>query len=103
MRILAIALLVAGALALAYGGFSYTSETHDAKLGPVSISITEKERVNVPIWAGVALLRGWWSIADRKVGRHGPCSGNRSSARKEIRKHRAPMRRKHGNLWRPFW
>ncbi len=56
MRILAIALLVAGALALAYGGFSYTSETHDAKLGPVEISITEKERVNVPLWAGVALL-----------------------------------------------
>ncbi len=56
MRILAIALLVAGALALAYGGFSYTSETHDAKLGPVSISITEKERVNVPVWAGVAML-----------------------------------------------
>jgi len=56
MRILAIALLVAGALALEYGGFSYTSETHDAKLGPVEISITEKERVNVPLWAGVALL-----------------------------------------------
>jgi len=56
MRILAIALLVAGALALAYGGFSYTSETHDAKLGPVEISITEKERVNVPLWAGVVLL-----------------------------------------------
>ena len=56
MRILAIALLVAGALALAYGGFSYTSETHEAKLGPVEIEITEKERVNVPIWAGAALL-----------------------------------------------
>ena len=56
MRMLAIVLLVAGALALAYGGFSYTSETHEAKLGPVEINITEKERVNVPVWAGVALL-----------------------------------------------
>jgi hypothetical protein len=56
MRILAIALLVAGTLALAYGGFSYTSETHEAKLGPVEINITEKERVNVPVWAGVALM-----------------------------------------------
>jgi TRAP-type C4-dicarboxylate transport system permease small subunit len=56
MRILAIVLLVAGALALAYGGFSYTSDTHDAKLGPLEFSITEKERVNVPVWAGVALL-----------------------------------------------
>ena len=56
MRMLAIVLLVAGALALAYGGFSYTSETHEANLGPVEINITEKERVNVPVWAGVALL-----------------------------------------------
>jgi hypothetical protein len=56
MRILAIVLLVAGALALAYGGFSYTRETHEAKLGPLEINITEEERVNVPVWAGVALM-----------------------------------------------
>jgi TRAP-type C4-dicarboxylate transport system permease small subunit len=56
MRILAMVLLVAGALALAYGGFSYTRETHEAKLGPVEINITEKEHVNVPVWAGAALL-----------------------------------------------
>ena len=49
MRILAVALMVAGALALAYGGFSYTSETYEAKLGPVEIATTEKERVNVPV------------------------------------------------------
>ena len=56
MRMLAIVLLIAGALALAYGGFSYTSETHEAKLGPVEIAISEKERVNIPVWAGVVLL-----------------------------------------------
>ena len=56
MRMLAIVLLIAGALALAYGGFSYTRETHEAKLGPVEIAITEKQRVNVPVWAGVAFL-----------------------------------------------
>ena len=56
MRMLAIVLLIAGALALAYGGFSYTSETHEAKLGPMEIAITEKQRVNVPVWAGVAFL-----------------------------------------------
>jgi hypothetical protein len=64
MRILAIALLVAGALALAYGGFSYTSETHEAKLGPVEIAITEKERSTFR-WAGVALL-AVGDFADRK-------------------------------------
>ena len=56
MRMIAIALLVAGVLGLVYGGFSYTRQTHDAKLGPLEISVSEKERVNVPVWAGVALV-----------------------------------------------
>jgi TRAP-type C4-dicarboxylate transport system permease small subunit len=56
MRIVAIVLLVAGVLALVYGGFSYTSETHDATLGPLEISVSERERINVPVWAGVALV-----------------------------------------------
>ena len=56
MRMLAIALLAVGVLALVYGGFSYTKETHDAKVGPVSISFSEKQRVNVPVWAGVVLV-----------------------------------------------
>jgi hypothetical protein len=54
IRIAAIALIVAGVLGLVYGGFSYTSETQNAKLGPIELKVTEKERVNVPIWAGVA-------------------------------------------------
>ena len=54
IRIAAIALIVAGALALAYGGFSYTKETHEAKLGPIELSVQERETVNIPIWAGVA-------------------------------------------------
>ena len=56
MRMVAIALLAAGILALVYGGFSFTKRTHDAKLGPVEISVSEKQRVNVPMWAGVACL-----------------------------------------------
>ena len=56
MRMIATALLVAGVLGLVYGGFSYTEQTHDAKLGPLEISVSEKQRVNVPVWAGVALL-----------------------------------------------
>ena len=53
---IAIVLFVAGLLALVYGGFSYTKDTHDAKLGPLEISISERQRVNVPIWAGLAML-----------------------------------------------
>jgi len=56
MRTVAIALVVLGVLALVYGGFSYTQQTHDAKLGPLEISVTEKQRVNVPVWAGVTLV-----------------------------------------------
>jgi len=56
MRGVAVVLLVVGALALVYGGFSYTKQTHEAKLGPLDISISEKKHVNVPVWAGVALL-----------------------------------------------
>src|SRR5688500_9883244 len=54
MRIAAIVLLAAGILALVYGGFTYTKETHEAKVGPLDFSIAEKERVNIPVWAGVA-------------------------------------------------
>ena len=56
MRMMAIVLLLAGVLGLVYGGFSYTRETHEAKVGPLEISISEKERVNVPMWAGAALV-----------------------------------------------
>ena len=37
LKIAAIALIVAGALGFAYGGFSYTKETHSGKLGPMGI------------------------------------------------------------------
>ena len=55
MKMLAIVLLAAGVLALAYGGFSYTKETNKAKVGPIEINVTEDKRVNVPVWAGLAL------------------------------------------------
>ena len=58
-RILALGLIVAGVLGLAYGSFTYTKKTHDANVGPVNLSIKEKETVNVPGWAGVvAVLAG---------------------------------------------
>ena len=56
LRMVALALIVIGVLALAYGGFTYTKATHRSKLGPIEISMDEKERVNVPIWAGVAAI-----------------------------------------------
>lgn len=55
-QIVAIVLIVAGALGLAYGGFTYTKATHDVNLGPIEMSFDEKERVNIPLWAGVGML-----------------------------------------------
>jgi len=55
-KIAAIVLIVAGILGLVYGGFSYTKETHDVKLGPIELSVKEKQKVNVPVWAGVGAI-----------------------------------------------
>ena len=56
LRIVAIVLIVAGGLALAYGGFSYTKETHQAKIGPIELSMKEKQDVNVPQWLGIGAI-----------------------------------------------
>ena len=53
VRLVAIVAIVAGALSLLYGGFSYTTENTAAKLGPLELKFEEKNRVNVPVWAGV--------------------------------------------------
>lgn len=51
-KIIAIVLIIAGALGLAYGQFSFTKETHQAKIGPLELSVKEKETVNIPVWLG---------------------------------------------------
>lgn len=56
LKLVAIVLIVAGALALAYGGFSYTKDTTVVKLGPVEISAKKKETVNIPMWAGIGAI-----------------------------------------------
>ena len=56
VKIFAIVLIVAGVAGLAYGGFSYTKDTHKAEIGPLKFSVQEKERVNVPQWAGLAAI-----------------------------------------------
>jgi uncharacterized membrane protein YidH (DUF202 family) len=56
VRIAGIVLIVAGALGLAYGSFSWTQETHEAKLGPIELSVKERQTVNVPVWAGVGAI-----------------------------------------------
>ena len=68
IKMIAIALIVAGGLGLAYGGFSFTKETHELKLGPLSLSVEEKQTVNIPLWlgAGSILLGGVLLVLGRK-------------------------------------
>ena len=56
VKIVAIVLIVAGILGLVYGSFSYTRETHDIKVGPLDVSVKDKQTVNVPVWAGVGAI-----------------------------------------------
>jgi drug/metabolite transporter (DMT)-like permease len=56
IKIVAIVLIVAGVIGLVYGGMSYTRTTHHAKMGPLEMSVKEKETVNIPVWAGVGAI-----------------------------------------------
>ncbi len=56
VKLVAVVLLAAGTLGLVYGGFNYTKETHEARLGPIEFSVQEKQRVNIPVWAGVGAI-----------------------------------------------
>lgn len=56
LKAFAIALIAAGVLGLAYGGFTYTKDTTVVKLGPLEMTAKEKETVNIPIWAGLAAI-----------------------------------------------
>ena len=55
-RVFGILFLVVGALGLAYGGFTYTKETHKASIGPLELSVDEKETVNIPLSVGIGFL-----------------------------------------------
>ena len=56
IKLTAIVLIAGGVFGLLYGNFSYTKDTHDLKLGPIELSVTEKKTVNIPIWMGVGAI-----------------------------------------------
>lgn len=60
-----IVLIVLGCLGLAYGGFSYTKDTTQMKLGPIELKVQEKENVNVPmiVSAGAVVLGVFMLVA----------------------------------------
>ena len=56
LKMAGLALIIAGALGIAYGGFSYTKDTTAVKLGPIELTVKERETVNVPLWAGIGAI-----------------------------------------------
>lgn len=56
VKLVAIVLIVAGALGLAYGGFSYTKDTTAVKVGSLELSVKEQKQVNIPLWAGIGAI-----------------------------------------------
>ncbi|GAA4027764.1 hypothetical protein [Actimicrobium antarcticum] len=70
IKVLGIALIIAGALGLGYGSFSYTKDTQALKVGPIELNVKEKETVNIPVWAGIAAIvaGGLLLVAGSKKG-----------------------------------
>ena len=56
IKLAALVLIVGGILALVVGSFSFTKATHDIKLGPIEMSVNEKQTVNMPVWAGIGAI-----------------------------------------------
>lgn len=55
-KTLGIILIIAGALGLAYSSFSYTKDTEAIKVGPLEMTVEEKQTVNIPVWAGAGAI-----------------------------------------------
>jgi len=58
VRIVAILLIMLGVLGLIYGSFSYTKETHEAQVGPLDLTVKDRQTVTIPVWAGVVAVAG---------------------------------------------
>jgi len=49
-------IIIAGVLSLVYGGYTYTRQTHDFKLGSLDVSVYQTETVDIPLWAGILAM-----------------------------------------------
>jgi hypothetical protein len=55
-RITGIILIVLGLVGFFTGGFSFTKDTTAAKIGPIQLTVKEKESVNIPQWLSLGAL-----------------------------------------------
>ncbi len=56
VKIVGIVLIVAGILGAVFGGWSYTKETQALKMGPMEMTIKDRQTVNVPMWASIGMM-----------------------------------------------
>jgi hypothetical protein len=68
-RIAGIILILAGGLSLAYGGFTYTKETHKAAIGPLELAVKDQNHVEIPPWAGVLAIVAGGVLAFGVIGK----------------------------------
>jgi len=68
VKMAGLALILGGILGLVYGSFTFTKETHTSKLGPIEMTVKDKETVNIPVWAGIGaiVLGGMLLVFDRR-------------------------------------
>ncbi|MDP2257830.1 MAG: hypothetical protein Q8K05_17560 [Polaromonas sp.] len=55
-RIVGIILIVGGLAGFFTGGFSFTKDTTSAKIGPLELTVQEKQAVNIPQWLSLGAL-----------------------------------------------
>ena len=56
LRLTGAILIVLGLAGVFTGGFSFTKETTQAKLGPLELTVKDKESVNVPQWLSLGAI-----------------------------------------------
>lgn len=55
-KIAGILLVVLGLAGFFTGGFSFTKDTTAAKIGPIELTVKEKESVNIPQWLSLGAV-----------------------------------------------
>ncbi len=68
-RTAGIVLMIAGAIGLAYGGFTYTKETHRATVGPVELAVKDRESVTIPTWLSIGAILVGGALAIGVLGK----------------------------------
>ena len=56
MRVVGALLLVLGLAGFLTGGFNFTKDTTQAKIGPLELTVKDKETVNVPQWLSLGAI-----------------------------------------------